>query len=165
MASILIEPSDMSQGPWLPDTGHHGGEGLLLAGPVAREPPPRCSMFGDSSEPGVRRSRDPEADKSKAKVVVTVLEQAVQVGRGGGAALQDRRAAEFHSHCLLQCYCPESTLQEERQVAGLHLHHMDRLSGGEEQAGLLLPSPAAAEREVTKLQLPSQTNLLLENLI
>ena len=39
-------------------------------------------MFGDSSEPEARRSGDAEAERSKAKLVVTVLEQAVQVGWG-----------------------------------------------------------------------------------
>ena len=61
---------------------------------------------------------------------------------------QERKAGEFHSRCLLQCYCQESHLQEVRQVA--RQHRVDRLAGGEEQAGLLLPSPAAAEGEVTK---------------
>ena len=32
---------------------------------------------------------------------------------------QERKAGEFHSRCLLQCYCQESHLQEVRQVAGI----------------------------------------------
>ena len=32
---------------------------------------------------------------------------------------QERKAGEFHSRCLVQCYCQESHLQEARQVAGI----------------------------------------------